>query len=222
MKLKQLLSLFESQKMEFGSIMRSATGEHPGDEEIMGLLQEFNKMFGNVNNSSLVADDGKAGEHAEVSPQKMKKGKELMVVEPDIEEEPVSQFWNDTQVIKLVCETVDRESKAYYSNNQAPTLGEPSYSLGMTQICTPPEMKTPSHAAPEVVEKEDDDNVPLSVIQKRLSKGVIIREKSKRTVCITNKNKSPFVGRAVDINNKESRDEENVWNFLWCISGDGG
>ncbi|KAK1427746.1 hypothetical protein QVD17_16440 [Tagetes erecta] len=209
-KLKGLLSSIEKEKNEFEKIKIIATGKHSDDQELMCLVKEYYKMFGTVGDTPIVGDENQAGEKDDDSSKNNQKGKELMLVE----EEHVSQFWNDTQMIRLVCETVDREATALLSNNQGlihvevselekPFHGEaefiekacggkpqpselqkslfenqditlvmPSYSLGLTQIYTPPEVKTPTHATPEDVESEDDDNAVLSVIQKRLRKDV--------------------------------------------------
>ncbi|KAK1427747.1 hypothetical protein QVD17_16441 [Tagetes erecta] len=181
--------------------------------KLKGLLSSIEKEkneFEKIKIIATVCDENQAGEKDDDTSKNNQKGKELIL----FREEHVSQFWNDTQMIRLVCEIVDREATALLSNNQGLihvevselekpfhreaefiekacggnpqpsehqkslfenqdiTMVMPSYSLGLTQISTPPEVKTPTHAAPEDVESEDDDNVVLSVIQKGLRKGV--------------------------------------------------
>ncbi|KAF5809893.1 hypothetical protein HanRHA438_Chr04g0172921 [Helianthus annuus] len=113
--------------------------------------------------------------------------------------------------MEILFGSVDRLSKS------GATSDAPSFSLGVTQEFDMDEPTTPVCKRNEYVYNEADDHVPLTVIMSRIKENQVLRSESKWR---DNQIRLPYLNMPIDFNENETKEEEQVWKYLWRAYGD--
>ncbi|KAJ0584430.1 hypothetical protein HanHA300_Chr00c0194g0727401 [Helianthus annuus] len=127
------------------------------------------------------------------------------------DEDNLSQFWKDPSNMEILFDSVDRLSKS------GATSDAPSFSLGLTQEFDMDEPTIPVCKRNEHVYNEADDHVPLTVIMSRIKENQELRSELK---CHDNQIRLPYLNMPIDFNEKETKEEEQVWKYLWRANGE--